>query len=79
MAIACFDIDAARLSPTAPGGPYRARSASDRTEDWPLWYVCAPDGRTNVLSFAAPYYGAVLTGRAAAETIATHFNDGGPA
>ena len=32
-------------------GPYTARSASDKTDDWPYWYVAGPDGRRNVLYF----------------------------
>ncbi len=35
--------------PTKPG-PYIARSASDKTDDWPFWYVSGPDGRTNYLT-----------------------------
>lgn len=63
------DIDAAR--PTAPG-PYAARSASDRTGDWPFWYV-TNDGRRNVLSFPGSG-GAVLTSRQVAEAIAAKWN-----
>jgi len=31
-------------------GPYMARSASDKTEDYPLWYVAGPDGIQNYLT-----------------------------
>lgn len=76
--LCAFSIEHAQLSPLATGGPYRARSASDRTDDWPFWYVCGPDGRRNVLSFSAPYYGAVLTIRPIAEAIAEKFNREAP-
>lgn len=75
----CTDLEnLARLSPLAGPGPYRARSASDNTDDWPFWYVCGADGRRNVLSFKAPAYGAVLTSREAAEAIAAKFNAEAP-
>lgn len=51
-------------------GPYTARSASDRTEDWLYWYV-TNDGRTNVLSFP---HGRVFTTREHAEHIAEEAN-----
>jgi hypothetical protein len=35
--------------PTKPG-PYIARSASDKTDDWPAWYVAGPDGIQNYLT-----------------------------
>jgi hypothetical protein len=65
--IASLNIEAAVLR---GNGPYTARSASDRTDDWPFWYV-TNDGRTNVLYFPG---GAVLTSRAVAEQIAIKFN-----
>lgn len=68
-------LAAARLSPLASPGPYRARSASDRNEEWPFWYVCGADGRLNVLSFGEPFAGAVLTTRAGAELAAAKFNN----
>lgn len=49
-------------------GVVSARSASDRTDDWPLWYV-TDDSRRNVLSFPDKP-GAVLCSRALAERIA---------
>lgn len=54
-------------------GPYTARSASDRTEDWPLWYVAGPDGRTNVLRStdpAADKLGPKFTDRVTAQSVA---------
>lgn len=78
MPIACDSVDHAVLSTVARGGPYSARSASDRTDNWLYWYVCGPDGRTNVLSFREPFYGAVLTTREAAIDIAAKFNRGAP-
>lgn len=35
--------------PTKPG-PYLARSASDKTDDWLFWYIAGPDRRTNYLT-----------------------------
>ncbi len=57
-------------------GPYLARSASDRTEDWAVWYVAGPDGRTNVMTLPKghPAYGRVLTNRAIAERLASEWN-----
>lgn len=78
MPISCPSIDHARLSSLATGGPYRARSASDNTEEWPFWYVCGPDGRRNVLSFSPPFYGSVLTSRDVALAIAEKFNREAP-
>ena len=53
-------------------GPFKARSASDKTDDWPFWFVCGPDG-INCLTFPhAP--GAVFTERARAEDIAKDAN-----
>ena len=37
------------IKPTKPG-PYIARSTSDKTEDWPFWYVAGPDGNQNYLT-----------------------------
>jgi len=34
------------LKPLKPG-PYIARSASDKTDDWSFWYVSCPNGTTN--------------------------------
>lgn len=53
-------------------GPYTARSASDRTDDWPFWYV-TNNGRTNILRFHS-HPTALFTSRAEAEDIAAHFN-----
>ena len=74
MSLTCALVDHAILSTLARGGTYSARSASDRTDDWPFWYVCGPDGRSNVLSFKPPFYGAVLTTKDAAILIAEKFN-----
>jgi hypothetical protein len=52
--------------------PFTARSASDRTDDWPIWYV-TDDGRRNVLRFPDKS-GAVLTSREDAEEIAKEAN-----
>ena len=62
------DINEARLR--GPG-PYLARSASDNTDDWFIWYVAGPDGRTNVLQ--GPH-GAVFLPRAGAEQLAHEAN-----
>lgn len=56
-------------------GPYVARSASDRTDDWPFWYV-TNDGRTNALRFPG-CGGAVMTSREVAEEIARRANEKG--
>ena len=53
-------------------GPYTARSANDRTDDWPSWYV-TNDGRRNVQSFPDKP-GAVLTDRETAEAMAAWAN-----
>lgn len=53
-------------------GPYVAKSASEKTEDWPFWYVCGPDG-INCLRFPREP-GAVFTSRSAAEWIADDAN-----
>ena len=59
-------IEGIRVRLWAPG-PYRARSASDRTDEWPSWFVHGPNG-INCLSFPdSP--GAVLTNRELAEKI----------
>lgn len=49
-------------------GPFIARSASDKTDDWPFWYVSGPDGRRNVL-YSPDQAGAVLTDKATAFAI----------
>lgn len=55
-------------------GPFKARSASDRTDDWPSWYVCAAaDCRRNVMRFP-DNPGAVLTDRLTAEAMADWAN-----
>ena len=53
-------------------GPYEARSASDKTDNWPYWYVCGPDGRKNLLTLPREHrcFGAVFTSREEAERIA---------
>lgn len=53
-------------------GPFKARSASDRTDDWPLWYVAGPDKRTNVLRAVDPEqdkFGPKFTDRKTAEIV----------
>ncbi len=56
----------------AGAAPFTARSASDKTDNWPFWYV-TDDGRRNVLRFPnAP--GAVFTDRQTAEMIAAKAN-----
>lgn len=53
-------------------GPYKARSASNRTEDWPFWYVTPiSDGQINCLRFEG---GQMFTSRALAELIAEDAN-----
>jgi hypothetical protein len=55
-------------------GPYRARSASNSTDDWALWYVTTvADGRSNILSFPDKP-GAVFADRSTCELIAAHEN-----
>lgn len=54
-------------------GPFIARSASSRTDDWPLWYVAGPNGVTNVLTFADKP-GAMSANRQVAERIAEEAN-----
>lgn len=70
--------DLACLSKLAGPGPYRARSASDHTDDWPFWYVCGADGRRNVLSFTGCAYGAALTSREVAQAISDKLNAEAP-
>jgi hypothetical protein len=53
-------------------GPYSARSASDNTEDWPLWYVAGADGRINGMRFQAQP--GLFTSRDEAEAIAAALN-----
>lgn len=65
-----LDFRAAHSEP----GPYLARSASDRTDDWPLWYVAGADGRFNGLSFPDQPL-AKFTSRHAAEAIADALNN----
>ena len=55
-------------------GPYKARSASDNTDDWPFWYVAGPDGRLNVLGFTDKS-GAIFTDRESAERYAMTGNE----
>jgi hypothetical protein len=58
-------------------GPYVARSASDRTDDWPYWYVTPKsDGRSNCLEFSN---GATFADRETAKAIAAHANGTHPA
>lgn len=59
-------------------GPYKARSASDKTDDWPFWFVCQADdsrvgGLHNILRFEGSL--AMFTSRARAEEIAAHANE----
>ena len=53
-------------------GPFIARSASDRTDDWPYWYVAGPDGRTNITIGPG---GSVLLSRENAERLAHKGNN----
>ncbi len=55
--------------------PFHARSANDRTDDWPVWFVAGVD-RVNRIRFP-DQPGAVLTDRATAEAAATALNQGG--
>ncbi|MVA23183.1 hypothetical protein V6582_17785 [Agrobacterium vitis] len=61
---------------------YYARSASDRTDEWPFWFVA--DQRHGVLNVTGrlfekltgqPANGAVFTDREYAETLATQANN----
>lgn len=51
-------------------GPYVARSANDKLDDWPFWYVCGPSGE-NTLSFPG---GQIFSDKEGAEAIARHAN-----
>lgn len=58
--------------------PYKARSASDKTDDWPFWFVCQADdsrvgGLLNLLRIGDH---GMFTSRKAAEWIATQANEG---
>jgi hypothetical protein len=59
-------------------GPYIARSASDKTDDWPLWYVAGPDGRTNYFTDLGgkrnPPLTPMFTSREDAEMLAARWN-----
>jgi hypothetical protein len=62
-------------------GPFVARSASDKTDDWPFWMVCQadrsrPNGLLNLLRFPT---GQMFTSRDAAEAIAAKANAAGEA
>lgn len=61
-------MDNLGFKPNRPG-PYRARSASDRTDDWPFWFVEA-DG----INCMSGMNGAVFTTRAEAERLANEWN-----
>ena len=52
--------------------PFHARSASDHTDDWPLWFVAGVDG-VNRMRFP-DHSGAVLTDRETAEAAAEALN-----
>lgn len=58
--------------PNRPG-PYHARSASDRTEDWPFWFV-----ESNGVNCMSGPQGAVLTVRGVAERLADEWNSTTP-
>jgi len=59
-----------------PGKPYRARSASDKTDDWPFWYVSGEGDSRNVLTLPQghEHKGAVMTSREIAEAVAKLWN-----
>ncbi len=58
------------------GKPYKARSASDKTDDWCCWYVADSSGVRNVMTLPKghPCSGAVLTCRETAERLANAWN-----
>lgn len=63
-----------RFGSRAIVGPYIARSASDKTEDWPFWYVTSEsDGRLNCLRFV-DYPLAMFTSKEMALAIAADAN-----
>lgn len=62
-------FDFTGFKPNRPG-PYRARSASDRTEDWPFWFVEA----NGVNCMSGTSHGAVFTTREIAERLASEWN-----
>lgn len=56
-------------------GPYKARSASDKTDDWPFWFVCQHDeariaGLFNILRIGL----AMFTSKERAQEIAATAN-----
>lgn len=57
--------------------PFASRSASDRADDWPYWYV-TDDGRRNVLRFP-DQPGAVFSDRETCGAIAAAANAGAAA
>ena len=45
-----YDVDGVKVELWTGGAPVKARSASDRTEDWPFWFL-TDDGRRNIMRF----------------------------
>ena len=54
--------------------PYVARSASDKTDDWPFWYVAGGDSRTNAVRFN----GRLFAPREVAEYVAAALQEAQP-
>lgn len=57
-----------------------ARSASDRTDDWPYWFVTSPDHLLNItgpalLALGVDIGGKTLVSREFAEALANTWND----
>lgn len=65
-------VDGVEAELWAGTAPFTARPASDKSSDWPFWYV-TDDGRRNVLRFPGKP-GAVFTSRDIAEKIAAAAN-----
>jgi hypothetical protein len=63
--------EAAAFHATRPG-PYVARSASDRTDDWPYWFVHGADGVNCLHWHEAPL--ALFVPRDVAEACAAALN-----
>lgn len=80
-AIDNYTLPTVALPPLEQTGRYFARSASDRTEDWPFWFVA--DSKKGGLNVTASLFerltgerahGAVFAPRGEAELIAAHAN-----
>ena len=80
-AIDNYALPKVTLPPLEKAGRFYARSASDRTEDWPFWFVA--DSNKGGLNVTGPLFekltgerahGAVFAPRDEAKLIAAHAN-----